>query len=103
MPIILATQEAEIRRIMIQSQPGQIVYKTLPQQKNITKMGWWNLKMQSLNSKPSTAKRKKKNAEVKILQLLEENIRERSHYIGLGNNFLDMTTKAKSTKARIDK
>jgi hypothetical protein len=26
---ILATQEAEIRRIMIQSQPGQIVHKTL--------------------------------------------------------------------------
>jgi hypothetical protein len=24
-PIILATQEAEIRRIMVQSQPGQIV------------------------------------------------------------------------------
>jgi hypothetical protein len=29
MPIILATQEAEIRRLTIQSQPGQIVLKTL--------------------------------------------------------------------------
>jgi hypothetical protein len=28
-PIILTTQEAEIRRIMVQSQPRQIVYETL--------------------------------------------------------------------------
>jgi hypothetical protein len=34
-PIILATQEAEIQRIMVQSQPGQIVPKT-PN----TKQGW---------------------------------------------------------------
>jgi hypothetical protein len=27
-PVILATQEAEIRRIAVQSQPGQIVHKT---------------------------------------------------------------------------
>jgi hypothetical protein len=36
MPVILATQAAEIRRIMVQSQPGQIVYKT-PSQKYLTK------------------------------------------------------------------
>jgi hypothetical protein len=30
-PIILATQEAEIRRIMVGSQPRQIVYETLSQ------------------------------------------------------------------------
>jgi hypothetical protein len=29
--VILATQEAEIRRIMVQSQPGQIVQETLSQ------------------------------------------------------------------------
>jgi hypothetical protein len=29
MPVILVTQEAEIRRITVQSQPGQIVWKTL--------------------------------------------------------------------------
>jgi hypothetical protein len=28
-PVILATQEAEIRRISVRSQPGQIVHKTL--------------------------------------------------------------------------
>jgi hypothetical protein len=30
-PIILATQEAKIRRTVVQSQPGQIVGKTLSQ------------------------------------------------------------------------
>jgi hypothetical protein len=30
-PIILATQEAEIRRIVVQSQQGQIVHKILSQ------------------------------------------------------------------------
>jgi hypothetical protein len=29
-PVILATQEAEIRRITVQSQPRQIVHETLP-------------------------------------------------------------------------
>jgi hypothetical protein len=28
-PVILASQEAEIRKIPVQSQPGQIVHKTL--------------------------------------------------------------------------
>jgi hypothetical protein len=31
MPVILATQEAEIRGIAVQSQPRQIVYKILSQ------------------------------------------------------------------------
>jgi hypothetical protein len=31
MPVILATQEAEIRRILIQSHPRQIVCQTLSQ------------------------------------------------------------------------
>jgi hypothetical protein len=30
-PVILATQEAEIRKIAVQSQPGQIVNKTASQ------------------------------------------------------------------------
>jgi hypothetical protein len=31
MSVILATQEAEYRRIVVQDQPGQIVHKPLPQ------------------------------------------------------------------------
>jgi hypothetical protein len=37
MPIILATQEAEIRKKAVQSQPGQIVCKTLSQKKKSQK------------------------------------------------------------------
>jgi hypothetical protein len=37
-PVILATQEAEIRRIMVQSQPRQIAHETLSR-KNPTKKG----------------------------------------------------------------
>jgi hypothetical protein len=37
MPVILATQEAEIRRIMVGGQPRQIVLQTLSQKKPITK------------------------------------------------------------------
>jgi hypothetical protein len=39
MPGILATQEAEIRRITVQSQPGKIVYETLSQKKKNHKKG----------------------------------------------------------------
>jgi hypothetical protein len=35
----LATQEAEVRRIMVRSQPGQIVHKTLSR-KYPSKKGW---------------------------------------------------------------
>jgi hypothetical protein len=42
-PVILATQETEIRRIAVRSQLGQIVPKTLPQKKKKEKhckKGW---------------------------------------------------------------
>jgi hypothetical protein len=59
MPVILATQEAEIKRIMVQSQRGQIVCETLTQkylsQKRLTE---W-LKVKALSSSPSTAKKKR--------------------------------------------
>jgi hypothetical protein len=41
-PVIPATQEAEIRRISVQSQTRQIVHKTLSQKKKITQKGWWS-------------------------------------------------------------
>jgi hypothetical protein len=38
-PVFLANQEAEIRRIAVQSQPGQIVHETLSGKKTFTKIG----------------------------------------------------------------
>jgi hypothetical protein len=38
-PVIITTQEAKIRRIMVRSQPGQIVCKTLSQEKLSQKGG----------------------------------------------------------------
>jgi hypothetical protein len=38
-PVILAIQEAEIRRIAVGSQPRQIVHKTLPQKNPSQKRG----------------------------------------------------------------
>jgi hypothetical protein len=42
MTVILASQEAEIRRIVVQSQLEQIVLKILSWKKTITKKGWWS-------------------------------------------------------------
>jgi hypothetical protein len=39
MPVILVTQEADIKRITIQSQPGQIVHETLSGKKPSQKGG----------------------------------------------------------------
>jgi hypothetical protein len=39
--VILATQEAVIRRITVQSQPKQIVHETLSQ-KYLTQKSWWS-------------------------------------------------------------
>jgi hypothetical protein len=39
-PVILATQEAEIRRIVVQSQPRKIVLRDPILKKPITKKGW---------------------------------------------------------------
>jgi hypothetical protein len=56
MPVILATQEAEIRRIAVRSQLGQTVREILSQ-KPFTKLGLMEwLKVKALSSSPSTAK-----------------------------------------------
>jgi hypothetical protein len=51
-PVIPATQEAEVRRIAVRSQPRQIVHETLDQ-KPFTKKGLaeW-LKVKALSSNP---------------------------------------------------
>jgi hypothetical protein len=59
-PVIQATEEAEIRRIEVQSQPGQVVQETLsrkyPSEKGLTE--WFKVKTPSSN--PSTTKKKKR-------------------------------------------
>jgi hypothetical protein len=58
-PVILATQEAEIRRITVRSQPGKIVRETLSQKKKNHKKGL----VQNVGPefKPQYHKKKKKN------------------------------------------
>jgi hypothetical protein len=62
MLVILATQEAEIWRSMVQSQTRQIILETLSQKtlhkkkKKIGLMEW--LKVKALSSSPSTTKNK---------------------------------------------
>jgi hypothetical protein len=53
-PVILATQEAEIRRIVVQRQPGEIVCETLSR-KTLHKN-----KVKDLSSSPRTTKNPKK-------------------------------------------
>jgi hypothetical protein len=55
-PVILATQEAEIKRITVQSQPRQIVLQDPISKKPFTKKGMveW-IKVKALSSSPSTA------------------------------------------------
>jgi hypothetical protein len=57
MPVILATQEAEIRRMAVPSHPRQINRETLSQKTLHQKIGLveW-LKVKALSSSPSTAK-----------------------------------------------
>jgi hypothetical protein len=46
MPVTLDTQEAEIRKKVVRSQPGEIVRETLSQKKKTLKRraggGWWS-------------------------------------------------------------
>jgi hypothetical protein len=60
MPVILATQEAEIRRIEVQSQPGQIVCETLSQKNPSQQSAGGVVKVKALSSAPVLGKKKKK-------------------------------------------
>jgi hypothetical protein len=59
-PVTLATQEAEIRRILVQSQLREKLHKTLSQryfsQKRGGELTEW-LKVKALSSSPSTGKK----------------------------------------------
>jgi hypothetical protein len=59
-PAILATQEAEVRRITVRSQPGQIVQETLSRKTLSQKIGLveW-LKVKALSSSLSTTERER--------------------------------------------
>jgi hypothetical protein len=59
MPVILATQEAEIRRLEVQSQPRQIVLPDPVLENRFAGKGWWWLKVWVLSSSPTTAKRRR--------------------------------------------
>jgi hypothetical protein len=57
---MLATQEAEIRRIATQSQPGQMIPRDPISKKPNTKRAVEWLKVYALSSSPSTGGREKK-------------------------------------------
>jgi hypothetical protein len=64
MPIILANQEAEIRRIVVGSQPGQIVHETLSRKNPTQKRAGGVAQGEDPEFKPHcTAKKKKKERE----------------------------------------
>jgi predicted PP-loop superfamily ATPase len=66
MPVILATQKAEIRRIMVRSQPGQIVCETLAQKKKKNpsqKRAGGVIQGVGPEFKPQVLQKKKKNRE----------------------------------------
>jgi hypothetical protein len=62
MPVILATQEAEIRRIAVQSQPGQIVHEILPQKNPSQKRTGGVAQGVGPEFKPHTTKKPKKHS-----------------------------------------
>jgi hypothetical protein len=57
-PVILATQEAEVRRIMVQSHPRQIVRKTPSRIFPSHKMGQWSSLRENPEFKPQYHKKK---------------------------------------------
>jgi hypothetical protein len=70
--LILATQEADIRRIAVQSQPRQIVCKTLSR-KTLSQKGGGGMvewfKVKALSSSPRTSKTKQNKKEIQKLTI----------------------------------
>jgi hypothetical protein len=61
-PLLLATQEAEIRRIPVRSQPRQILRETLFQKRLSKKrVEWLKVKALSLNPSPTTQQQKRQH------------------------------------------
>jgi hypothetical protein len=60
-PVILAIQEAEIRRIVVQSQPGKTVCETISQKNLSDKRAGGMAQGVSPEFKPQYQKKKKKN------------------------------------------
>jgi hypothetical protein len=75
MPIILATQEAEIRRITVQSQPRQIICETLSQ-KPITKRNGGVAQGVGPEFKPQYSK-KKERKKIQIGKIRKRNTSRR--------------------------
>jgi hypothetical protein len=72
MPIILATQEAEMRRIEVQSQPWQIVLWDPISKKPVTKKGWWSSsRCRPWVEAPVPQKKKKEEEEEEEIESLE--------------------------------
>jgi hypothetical protein len=59
-PVILATWESEIRRIVVESQPAEMVHKTLSQNYPNTKKGGEVAQVVEPHSNPNAANKKKK-------------------------------------------
>jgi hypothetical protein len=60
MPVIIATQEVEIWRLAVRSQPGQTVHKTLPQKNPSQKRAGGVAQGDSPEFKPPVLQKKKK-------------------------------------------
>jgi hypothetical protein len=71
-PVILAIQEAEIRRIVVQSQPGKTVCETISQKNLSDKRAGGMAQGVSPEFKPQYQKKKKK----KIKEMLKTPFRE---------------------------
>jgi hypothetical protein len=65
-PVILATQEAEIRRIPVQSQPGQILRQTLSQKTFHKNRTGGVAQGEGPEFKPQYCKKKKKKSNIPI-------------------------------------